>query len=670
MRSIVLAAVTSSVVSTIWGGGAHADDASSIEDRVFVTAGRLGGARAGPTQYAIDYEAVVASRASSLDGLLRNAPAAAVQVNSRGESLVYLRGAGERQTAVYFAGAPINVPWDNRLNLAIVPARAVASVHITSGPASVLFSSDAAGGVIEISPIGALDGPIAFADAEFGEGGIAKGGALAAARVGGVDITLGGGHETREGEPISSDAALPFFQGSRTLRTNTDFSRTTGYARARIDLGANLEAAATLLAFDASFGVAPEGYEDPATGNPRFWRYPEHRTMIGVLNGRYAPGKEIEATAALWFQHFEQQIDSFATAAFTDLEDSQLDRDQSFGVRVAARRTFPSAEIRGSFSVSDARHRQIDQSFAANLLTDEESATFRRRTFSVGAEYERYIGDFTIMIGAGGDFFQSLDVGGRGDRQGFAGWSGTAAVDYRVDDRFSLSAAIARKPRPATQRELYGEAVGRFLLNPDLRPEAPIRFEAAANFVGDRTRLSVIPFAVLTSNTIDQQTVVVDGVSRRQRINLEGSSAFGVDIVGETDITDRLILSANLSALRLRSRDDRTASGDRFIPERPALLATFAAAYRHPSGLGLRLEANGRGRAYSLDGEGFSPLPQSLAFNAEASYSFALSGKLEVETYLRADNLGDSLVEPQLGLPAPGRWIRGGLRLALPGSGT
>jgi iron complex outermembrane recepter protein len=48
-----------------------------------------------------------------------------------------------------------------------------------------------------------------------------------------------------------------------------------------------------------------------------------------------------------------------------------------------------------------------------------------------------------------------------------------------------------------------------------------------------------------------------------------------------------------------------------------------------------------------------------LAFNLDHAFTVLPSSQI----YIRADNLTDTFVEPQLGLPAAGRWIRAGFRI-------
>ena len=78
--------------------------------------------------------------------LARLVPSAVAPTNSRGETLLYVRGAGERQTAVLLDGAPLTVPWDRRLDLALVPVGAVESLDLVRGPASLAAGPNASGG--------------------------------------------------------------------------------------------------------------------------------------------------------------------------------------------------------------------------------------------------------------------------------------------------------------------------------------------------------------------------------------------------------------------------------------------------------------------------------------------------------------------------------------------
>ena len=89
--------------------------------------------------------------ATSISELARLIPAAHVQTNSRGESLIYVRNAGERQVALFFNGALLNIPWDNRVNLDLVPTTAIGGITVSKGVPSVLYGTNVLGGAINIT---------------------------------------------------------------------------------------------------------------------------------------------------------------------------------------------------------------------------------------------------------------------------------------------------------------------------------------------------------------------------------------------------------------------------------------------------------------------------------------------------------------------------------------
>lgn len=87
--------------------------------------------------------------------------------------------------------------------------------------------------------------------------------------------------------------------------------------------------------------------------------------------------------------------------------------------------------------------------------------------------------------------------------------------------------------------------------------------------------------------------------------------------------------------------------------------------YSGEQGTGFSVESVYTGRAYSLnDNDQFVPLETSLTFNVRVSQRIDLSAR-SVELFIRADNVTDEVVLPQLGLPAPGRTVSGGVKVGL-----
>ncbi len=75
-------------------------------------------------------------------------PSVKPQTNSRGESLFYIRGSSERQLGLFFDGALINIPWDNRIDLSLLPTTSLSELKIIKGIPSVIYGANHVAGVI------------------------------------------------------------------------------------------------------------------------------------------------------------------------------------------------------------------------------------------------------------------------------------------------------------------------------------------------------------------------------------------------------------------------------------------------------------------------------------------------------------------------------------------
>ena len=74
-------------------------------------------------------------------------PSIKPQTNSRGESLFYIRGSNERQLGLFFDGALINIPWDNRIDLSLLPTTSLSELQIIKGIPSVTYGANQIAGV-------------------------------------------------------------------------------------------------------------------------------------------------------------------------------------------------------------------------------------------------------------------------------------------------------------------------------------------------------------------------------------------------------------------------------------------------------------------------------------------------------------------------------------------
>jgi iron complex outermembrane receptor protein len=590
-----------------------------------------------------------------LTGLIDGLPSVHLPTNSRGESLAVLRNAAERQVAIFYDGAAINVPWDNRLDLNLVPTGLVCSVRSATGPLAPHYGVNVLG-AISLSPRDAGGGG-GGAAAILGQAGAREMSAWFALPLTGTgDMILGGSHAVQDGQPLSAEADLPFSQSDTDLRTNTDRRLTAGFARLSADTGSS-RFSFSAFHVSARKGIAPEG--DRPLG-ARFWRYPDIRHTVTVVSLTGPLGRNTELSSVFWYQHFGQTIDAFTDDSYDRIEAREIDRDDSFGLRELLTHEAGRIRLVGSFTFLDSRHRQRDIMFQDGMRPSllPPRLNYRQRNWSLGGEVEYQVSTNVVAeIGLGYDQVHYVETGDKPPVRDQGGWNGRAGFIWSGANAFLLRAAIGRKIRTPTMRELFGQALNRFLINPGLQPERIITAEIGAEWRHERGRFYITPFYQHVDGTIDQRTI--GGL--RQRINLIGSNIAGVELGGEFTPGPGWRVSGNVTWAPARRRGAPAGESDR-LGERPDLLARASLTHMPAGPVMFTIDAEHIGRALSADASGrLVPVKRSTRLDLQARYRLSDSGLSEL--FLDVENLTDTLIEPQLGLPAPGRWIRFGFRV-------
>jgi iron complex outermembrane receptor protein len=608
--------------------------------------------------------------AFAVTDIARVVPAAHVQTNSRGEGLVYLRNAGERQVATFLDGALLNVPWDNRVDLSFVPVAMIEGLSVVQGVPPVEYGANAVGGVINlVSPswadrqthmeTGTAAGTHGLRSAMLAAHGTAAAWRYAAAL----------GHSTRSGIALPGGAQLAFSQPDAGRRTNTDARTTNVSARAAYRFAARNEIGLSLIYVDGAKGVAPEGHKDPAVSNVRFWRYPDWRNAMGIISAHGVLGGSMTWKGAAWAGGFRQTIDAYTSVSYDSLQSREEDSDLTLGARLVAWHIMGASSVKLALNGLTSTHRQrdldLDPSGQPLAAQQFPQLLYREVVLSGGTEYTVAVGNAVeLRAGASVDAMLAPNTGDKPAIDPFLAYGATLGASLGSGLGWHARINAGRKVRFPTLRELFGEALNRFLVNPGLKPEASLITELAVVYEGTEGRLEIVPFATFTSNTIDQQSVLVPGETtpRRQRINLRGSHVFGVELAATWSPFLDGIVSGHLTMSRARRLPDGETDPT-YLSEKPDVLGRLAVSLEPPAGLIALIDADYTGRAYSLDDDNqFVALPTSLTLNARAGYRFSLPAGRSVEVYLRVENLADAVVMPQLGLPDAGRTLRGGAK--------
>ena len=212
-------------------------------------------------------------------------------------------------------------------------------------------------------------------------------------------------------------------------------------------------------------------------------------------------------------------------------------------------------------------------------------------------------------------------------------------------------------------RELYSGALGRFVPNPDLRPETQNLFEIGAAAAPGAWELEAGAFLNYLEDGIER--VALNNPEKQfQRVNQSEIRVPGLELVARWKASHDLKLVGQYTLMEARVKED----GEFTEPaeDRPDYLARVAADWRPYDGPGAMLEAVVTGGRWSADASGASEdtgglarLPAGVVWNARLSWRF-LHPQTTVDLHVRVDNLLDQSVPYQIGLTNPGRLFSAG----------
>jgi iron complex outermembrane receptor protein len=589
-------------------------------------------------------------------------PGVSVQTNSRGETLFYPRGSGERQVAVFLDGALLTIPWDYRYDLDLVPIAALGGMTLAPSSASMLYGTNVAAGVLSMhSRLLAHPGRLTELNMWGGVPASLQASAVHLVRTERLAYTVGLGYAYRQGLPLPK-ADLPYSQPHSDLRTNTD--RQLFHLLSRIQRSqAGRRLGVTLLHVQGLQGVAPESHLNPEVYSVRYWRYPFQQHTLAIVSGdRTTPIGLLEG--AFWGGLFRQHIDQYRDVRYKTRKAREEDEDWIIGGRLVWRRSLGAVQGRLVLNWVGSRHGQQDYNydeFGRLEVTDPPTLYYQQHLLSVGTELVQPLGARTAgLMGLSYDAMLTPETGDKPPRDPMRAWG--LGVGVRWDGLSGIEGFLvtSRKVRFPTMRELFSGALGRFLVNPRLRPETIWITELGVRFFEKQGYAEVVGFVNRTFDTIDQRTVVVNGERKRQRINLEGSRVYGMELRMGWAFFPSWDLAGHVAGLHSRAF---LPGPDRPLVEKPEWMATLTLRRMPALGLAPLVQLHYRGRAWALDEDNqLKELPDALLLHVRLAYRLPITFG-QVEGFLRVNNVMDTAIWPQLGLPGPGRELRLGVQV-------
>lgn len=623
----------------------------------------------GASAIEVTLDSLVLPTGPTAEELFRELPALHVRTNSRGQAEVTVRGSESRQVAVLFDGVPLTLGWDARTDVSVLPAGAVSEVTLVRGLATLLHGPNVLGGVVAmkvgqgtrlppsstLSVGGSVDDRGGYATSVTGERPFATDGGRGVLRV-------GAGFRDSPGFPLPSGVSEPV-PTADGLRLNSDHRNTNGFVAMRYIDDDGQWGSLSAATFQAERGIGAElGAEDP-----RLWRYPDiRRTIVAASGGsglRSTGLGEGDIEASVGLDVGSTEIHSFATRAYDERTGTELGDDRTVTLRLLADHTLGGrGELQSSFTWSDIWH---------EATVDGVAEEFNQRLMSLAAETSWRLLDaprgglrsLRLTVGGAWDRGNTPKSGGREPLGTIDDWGARVGLSALVGGGNTLvHGGVSRRGRFPALRELYSEALNRFVPNPELRPEHLVSVEAGVTTRLAEGEVQVVGFRNVLSGAIRRITLED---RRRMRINSDELRSTGVEVLFSQTLGPLLVGGdLTLQQVELIDPGNPTSVEPENMPEQAGRLWTRVPVV---AGLDLNLEAEYTGAQFCQDPNSGADveLDGGTWLNAALSRVWTLGRGIgqRLETRVSVDNLADTALYDQCGLPRMGRLFRFAVRV-------
>ena len=578
-----------------------------------------------------------------------------------------VRGSDSRQAAVLVDGVPISVGWDSRTDPSIIPITGADRLIIVRGLGTLLNGPNTLGGSVEIShdplaPAGSrLNGGLGVDDNGATVASLGAGKRMTEIAGGTLSLRAGLAHRQRDGGALPEGALDPTSVDG--LRTNTDLVETDGFASIRWSNLIGRSVGFTVSALDAEKGVPPEEHLNA----PRLWRYPYNRRTMAAFSantGSFStPFGYGSFEIGAGYNGGKIKIESYSARDYATVNGVELGDERATTMRALVSHSVARATLRAGITAADVKYEET--------LLPAAPVDYRQKLRSTGLELQLPIGENTNI--AGGfvlDRAETPETGGREPQPAIDNHGWRAGITHDLGPSWRLHASASERSRFPSLRELYSGALNRFTPNPDLKPETLLGMEAGVTM---ERNLGPIPHVSLGVTAFDHRLddavvrITLTNPTRFKRVNRDRIESRGLEMLAGAFFGEDRERSISISAdatLQSISIFDQTASdAERHAENNPETRGRLELGLPLPWQIRGIAAARHTGIQYCLNGETGNEMSLKSATTTDLAVerNFVVRGGGPF-SWLRAvfalDNVGNSLVYDQCGLPQPGRTLR------------
>ncbi|MET0248350.1 MAG: TonB-dependent receptor [Sphingobium sp.] len=609
-------------------------------EQIVVTASRSGDAvrvnQLGASVTIVDAEALETRQTRIVSDILRDVPGVAVNRTGAigGLTQIRVRGAEGNHVLVLIDGIKASDPYYGEYDFGTLIADPQAKVEVLRGQQSSLYGSDAIGGVIQYITLTGAEAPGFSARAEGGSFGTVTGGVRAAGVTGTLDYALSGAYYHSGGTPTARYGTRDVGSDSAGLSAKLIWSPADNF---RVT------------------GVARYSYTDAKTNNSE---YDPTSPLFGYTVD--SPGVHFRNKAfyglirAEWTALDGRWINA-ASAQIADTTRRGYDA-QGFDYGNKGQRYKGSFESSLRFGTDSVVHRltaalDVEREQFQNLTPSAFAFQGKRHTDNVGivGQYELLVNE-ALSLGASvrrdeNDRFDDVTT-----------WR--AQGSYRFATGTRIRGAYGTGVKNPGYNELFGYSDGRYIGNPNLKPEKSQGWEAGIeqSFGGNRATLGATYFDSRLKDEIYVSypaPAFIATPSNRATL----SKQHGVELFVSARPIPQIRLDAAYTYLKARENGREEV-------RRPKHVASFNATVFNSderfSGT-LTLRYNGRQSDVAYTDPSYVPVRISLQEYVLVNLSAEFKITPGVAIFGRVENLFNEDYEEVFSFATPGRAAYGGV---------
>lgn len=563
---------------------------------------------------------------------LKSAPDINASTGHKGETNTRIRGFSSEDILVLVDGKPINPGYYGKVDLSMIPTDNIAKIKIIKGPASVAYGTNNNGGVINIITKNGNEKPQTKLSGMFGDNGFNHLNFNHSYRIANISYWISGYYRHRNAFSLSEDYVPPQIQPIEDggLRNNSFYEKWG--TDAKISFTTDSKSVYS-LSLGYNFAEKEVPYASSYTYDPRFFYFPEWYRYHGSLTGYWVLNGKSDLKGIITADSYQDRLLNYSDAEFDEVDWDSWLKNYTIGTIWS-----------GSYVINSTNELTYGLSTLRYYLKKWNVGEPKLiREVQTGNTYAEYLlkprDELNFKAGLSMNSFYKNSDGITDNNLGYS-----VSSEWTVFKGLSAEAGVSQTYRFPTMHELYSTTGGNEELDPEkcLKYELTLKAEREFPEAHLKTSLETSVFLNDIEDLIERQaeTDIYD--------NIDAKIA-GIEINTETEIAEKLTVGFGYTHLEPYD----WGIGMLYDSPRDKFSANLKFEY---DDLLINYEFNYNGER---DTEGTRILSPYKVHSAALHY---MPFKM-LQLHLKADNIFDENYEEEVGFPAPGRMITGGITI-------